>query len=113
MSANIRQKVFTAQVRQTYTQMIVGGITNPIGALVVVVVLWPVIPQGRLLVWFGVVLLIQLARLILPLRYRSIEPTQQAVTTWSRLQILVNAMSGLAWGVTFFVLWPTGCPSIN
>ena len=109
-SPEISQKVFAAQVQQTYTQMILGGITNPIGALVVVVVLWPVIPQGSLVLWFATMLLIQLARLILPLRYRSIEATPQAVTTWSRLQILINGMSGLAWGITFFVLWPAGMP---
>ena len=109
-SPDVHQRVFAAQVSQTYTQMILGGITNPLAALAVMVVLWPVIPHERLLVWFGAILLIQLARLVLPLRYRSIEPTPQAVTTWSRLQILINGLSGLVWGITFFVLWPDGLP---
>lgn len=108
--ANLAWKVREAQVRQTYTQMVIGAITNPIGGVVMTVGLWPVIPHGPLLVWFAVLLLIQLLRFVLPMKYRSIEPTGQAVTTWSRLQIMVNGLSGLVWGSAFFVLWPSGQP---
>ena len=53
---NLVQKVHEAQVRQTYTQMVLGAITNPIGGVVMTVGLWPVIPHGRLLVWFAILI---------------------------------------------------------
>ena len=109
-SPDVSLKVHAAQIHHTYSQMVIGAITNPIAALGVVMVLSSVIPQWRLFIWFGMLVLLQSIRFVIAFRYRSITPTGGDALFWGRIQILINALSGMVWGVTFFALWPAGLP---
>jgi hypothetical protein len=109
-SDDIILKVREAQIRQLYKQTGAGMTGTIIVALFVGIVLWPVIPHWKLLLWTGVMVLITFGRILFSAAFYHKSPSGKSVFRWARLHAAGTAASALMWGLPSFFLWPVNSP---
>ena len=109
-SAEVVLRVHEAQIQQLYAQtwVCLAGI---IGIMVAAcIVLWQVVPQGKLLLWSGALVLLSSARAILVAAFQRKIPTGPAIYWWARMHVAGAVMSGALWAMPTLVLWPEHSP---
>lgn len=109
-SADIVLKVREAQIQQLYKQTWIGLSGTFVVALAVCVMLWPVIPAWKLLLWIGLLVPVIIVRGVLTVNFQKRLPTGLAVYRWARLQVIGTATAALMWGAPSVFLWPANSP---
>jgi diguanylate cyclase (GGDEF)-like protein len=109
-SADIVLKVREAQILQLYKQT-GGGLIGVLAiAFLVCIALWQVIPQWKLVVWVGALVLISIARALLCMAFQRKSPSGQRIFLWAHLNVVGITASSLMWTLPPFLLWPSDSP---
>ena len=103
-------KVREAQVQQLYRQTWSGLTGIMIIMFSVCVILWQVIPQWKLLLWAGVLVLLSIARVFLIIAFQRKQPQGPDIYRWARLHVIGAIASGVMWALPSLLLWPHGSP---
>lgn len=102
---NISQ-VRAAQVRQLYTQGKPGLVGSLVGAIVLTISLWHVVPQFRLVLWLGSYTVLLTARFVLTRAFHKANPEGREAEPWGRWFSVGNFLGGLMWGLAGVFLFP-------
>ncbi len=81
------------------TQMTSTAVVSVTGAGILVLVLRGIAEQNLLNTWFMLMFVVNLARLILVIRYRRTVTTQKQQKQWYRLLIILTSGIGFIWGI--------------
>jgi hypothetical protein len=109
-TAEINLKVREAQVRQLYKQTWIGLTGALVVTLSVCIVLWQVVPQGKLLLWAGVLILITIARGFLTSAFQRKSPSGPDIHRWATLHVIGASIAGVMWALPSIFLWPSNSP---
>lgn len=107
-STNTHQKVRVAQVQLLYQQTKTGLIGVLIVAITAFVVFWQVVPQWKLSLWLGIIILITFARAYTIYTFQNRSILTSDISRWARFHVIGIVFSGLMWAIPFVFLWPTG-----
>ena len=99
-------KVREAQIKQLYKQTWIGLSGGIVITLLVSIPLWQVIPQWKLLLWVGILLLLTAARGFLSAAFQRKAPAGPAIYRWASLHVIGTIASGMMWAVPSLFLWP-------
>lgn len=102
LDAHIRAE----QVRLVFHQAPVAQVLSLIAAAVIVYALWDVGNRTRLIIWFGVVMAVTVARLALSAEFRRRNPGPDRMQWWEQAFILSLASICLAWGAGGWLIMP-------
>lgn len=102
--ANIAQKVRNAQVQLLYKQTKTGLIGVLIVALTACFVFWQVVPQWKLSLWTGIIVLITLTRGGIVYAFHRRAPLASDNDRWATRHVVGVIVSGLMWAVPFIFL---------
>lgn len=108
--ADISLKVSESQVRQLYRQTWGGLAGSLLVALCVTVVLWPVIPHWKLLLWLGLMAIVILVRILFSISFQRQNPSGVEVYTWGKIHVCGSIVAALLWGAPAILLWPAHHP---
>ncbi len=101
-----RDGIKADQVFQLYSQSQWGLLGALLSAFVLVVALWQVVSQARLLVWLSCYLCVQVVRYLLVASFHRSSPSAHDAATWGRWFALSTIASGLVWGSAGVFLFP-------
>lgn len=104
---NIDQKVRYAQVQLLYRQTKTGLIGVLFVSLTACVVFWQVVPQWKLSLWTGLIVLLTLIRGIIVFAFQKRAALTSDIDRWATLHVVGVVVSGLLWAIPFLFLWPT------
>ncbi|BAX82132.1 sensor histidine kinase [Labilibaculum antarcticum] len=107
---NIDQKVRDAQIELLYQQTKTGLIGALIVALTACVIFWQVIPQWKLALWAGIIVLLTIARGGIVFAFERRAPLTSDIDRWAKLHVIGVIVSGLTWAIPFAFLWPIEHP---
>ena len=98
-------------IRALYVQTPATLIGYALGALVVLLVFWPLVDTWRLAGWLAAVALLWALRLLHYLRYRR-ESGADAATllAWRRSWRVLVLLQGAVWGLAVWLFWGLGAP---
>lgn len=89
--------------RLLYSQLTTGSLTSVVNSAILCIAFWGLVPDGLLLGWFGVVLVVNAGRVLLARQFHRTVSTQADVpAVWTRWLIASNFISGLLWGVASY-----------
>ncbi|MGO9737693.1 MAG: ATP-binding protein [Desulfomonilaceae bacterium] len=94
------------QIRQVYSNSLVGGLAALLGGIVFAWALWGTISHYRLIVWISCYMAIFVVRLLLISAYRKAAPTGKELFTWGTRHTLVTTLSGLVWTTAAVFIFP-------
>jgi diguanylate cyclase (GGDEF)-like protein len=105
-SPNIVIKVREAQIQQLYKQTWTGLVGVLVVAISICVVLWQVVPQWKLSLWLGFLILITFFRGLLTIAFHRKAIVGGKINRWAVLHVIGTSTSGLIWALPSFFLWP-------
>ncbi len=94
------------QIRQVYSNSLVGGLAALLGGIVFAWALWGTISHYRLIAWISCYMAIFVVRLLLISAYRKAAPTGKELFTWGTRHTLVTTLSGLVWTTAAVFIFP-------
>jgi len=104
---NLPESIILAQqTLQIYASVNNALIASFINASILVVVLWPVIDHGILLIWLAAISFVTLARGISAYQYKKAAPPPEKTPIWSRRFIIETWLAALVWGASAIWLFP-------
>jgi len=95
------------QVKLLYANLPVTQIVTLVVALTLLIVEWPMVDQVWASAWMSLVCLSALVRIVLSVRFSRRTLTLADVRRWRTYFLVTAAFSGIAWGSTAFLLYPT------
>lgn len=107
---DITLKVREAQIRQLYRQTWVGLTGVLVITFSVCIVLWQVVPQWKLSLWAGILVLLAIVRGVQTAIFQQKSPSGADIYWWAKLHVIGVTASGLMWALPSFVLWPGNSP---
>jgi hypothetical protein len=109
-SAEVVLKVHEAQIQQLYGQTW-GGLAGVMVIMVsVCIVLWHIVPQWKLLLWSGALVVLSLARGFLVAAFQRKAPLGAPIYWWARMHVAGVVASGVMWALPPLFLWPENSP---
>jgi diguanylate cyclase (GGDEF)-like protein/PAS domain S-box-containing protein len=101
---------FVPRIRTERVRMIYGAIPLTLVAVVINSIIlaslhWSVAGKQAIVGWLGAILLVSTFRLVTFLRFRSLQPSADAIALWERLALLGVLLSGLTWGSASLALF--------
>lgn len=99
-------RILPEQIKLVYTHAFSGFLVTLAGALLLLVVLWPVAGQARLLLWLALMALIILGCYALVRSYRRVTDIEAQAERWRSRLVMGAAAIGLGWGVAGALLFP-------
>jgi len=99
------------QIRIVYRHIKPGILASAVNALLLVAIQWQAVNHLVLFSWYGLLLLVSLARYALVLAYERARPSVQQAGPWGRYFIYGSAAAGATWGIAALLLLPTGYPT--
>jgi len=105
-SRQLADKIRTTLVHQIYTQALTGFSGALLGAIVLTVSLWDLLPRSYLTLWLGLYVLAHLVRQSLVRSYFKVGPDKGDPWTWERKLALGNFFGGAMWGLAGIALFP-------
>ncbi len=99
----IFREVSPYQVKLLFRQLIHTSISSFIAAVFITVVLWPVASHQWLMIWFGLVCLIAVARIFLVYRFKIKKPENSQLAPWRVACLILIILAGLTWGSLAFI----------
>jgi hypothetical protein len=107
---NIDKKVRNAQVQLLYKQTKTGLIGSLIVSLTACVVFWQVVPQWKLALWTGLIVLLTLIRGGIVFAFERRASLSSNIDRWASLHVIGIVASGVLWAIPFVFLWPAEHP---
>ena len=100
------RRVGAEAVRLVYRSGVIGLFADPLLALLVAYILWPLLPHSVLIGWGGLVCLVTLLRAAITIAFRVRKPRAEDIGRWATLYIAATALQGGTWGAAgiLFVL---------
>jgi hypothetical protein len=109
-NADIVLKVRTAQIQQLYRQTWSGLAGIMLIMVAVCIALWQVIPQLKLLLWSGILVLVSVIRAFFIIAYQRKAPSGVNIYWWARMHVVGTIASGVMWALPSIFLWPVNSP---
>jgi hypothetical protein len=110
-SADTDQKVREAQIQLLYQQTKISLSGSLIVALTACVVFWQVLPQWKLTLWAGLLILLTLLRGCSIFAFQRRVPLSSDIDRWATLHVIGVTLSALIWTIPIVFLWPAGYPA--
>ena len=85
---------------------IVALSTLPLGAVFLVILLWPIVSHIRLVIWAGGMGVLAFVRWTIVLHYQRTARLPEEISYWRTLLFLSVAVTGCGWGLAGFFLFP-------
>lgn len=104
---NIDQKVREAQIQLLYQQTKTGLIGVFIVSLTACFVFWELVPQWKLSLWAGIIILLTFARGYTIFAFQRRVPLTSDIDRWATIHVIGVIVSGLMWAIPFIFFWPT------
>jgi signal transduction histidine kinase len=98
--------LYAEQVKQLYSNALVGLIATAINSLVLAVIERDVTSHTALVVWVAILLVISLVRYSDIRKFRRKSPEASEANLWGRRFIVGLGLSGIAWGSSAIILFP-------
>lgn len=107
-NAHPRGLIYPVLVTQIYTRSSIGIVATVVNASVLVFIVWDHVPHRRLAIWFSMVMLVSLIRVILNKKFLWAGDVDrvQNIHRWGQLLIAGLGASGMLWGSTAIFLFP-------
>ena len=96
----------TDQVATIYASWMRTTLSMLLGAALLGVAMWSVVPPALLAGWFALVVLNQLGRWRLTLAWRRARPGPGATDRWGRYWAIGSSASGALWGIAAVTMFP-------
>lgn len=106
-------RLAAARVDALYDAARSAYLATLITAAVLMLVLWGPLTEGVLLAWFGAVVAVTLARIVLHWRYARAQATGRNPLLWERRFVLGALAAGGMWAFAAVVLFPPGEPLLQ
>ncbi|MDA8099342.1 MAG: PAS domain S-box protein [Nitrospiraceae bacterium] len=94
------------QVRLAFRQLPTMQLTSFVVALILAGLLRAVAPVETILAWLSSILVIVFSRIILYRLFRKVEGGQFPGEVWKNAYLLLTLLSGIAWGMSAFLIFP-------
>jgi len=101
------EQIQAEQIHLIYKQAYIGITITVINAAALVFLLWRQVDHRRLGFWFGSLLLVAASRAVLVRLYRTRRIPSHLSKPWGRWNIIGLALTGVWWGATMVVIFPT------
>jgi len=108
--SNISGKVRNAQVQLLYKQTKTGLIGVFIVAIISCAIFWEVIPNWKLSLWMGIMLLTILVRASILFTFQKRVALISNIDRWATFHVIGVIISGLMWALPLLFLWPSENP---
>jgi len=102
----VSSEVRAEQLEMLASQASAGTLAFLVNAGILCMVLWPAVPHGRLLAWYGLVLLLGSCRIVLMAAYRREPKELRGKPRWLGLVMAVSLAAGALWGMAGTILVP-------
>ena len=109
-NADVVLKVREEQIRQLYQQTWIALTGVLIVTFSICFVLWQVIPQWKLLLWAGILVLLTIARGFVMAAFQRKPRSGADMYRWAKLHVIGVAASGVMWALPSVFLWPHNSP---
>ncbi len=106
LAAQLDNRIYPILLTQIYTRSNIGILAAVVNASILIFVLWEQILHWKLMLWFAMIILVSLIRIILNLKYSKTVDSNKHIHLWSQLQFLSLSISGVLWGSTAIFLFP-------
>lgn len=100
----IARKVMAERVRVFTDRAVSGALSSPFGTLLLAGIIGPGAGWHRAAIWLVLINLGELLILGCGYRYRARSPDAAHSQRWARYQIAANALTGLAWGSSIWIM---------
>ena len=107
---DITSRVREVQIRQLYKETWSGLAGIMIIMVSAGIILWPVIPHWKFLIWSGILVLLSMGRCLLLIMFRKKIPAGTEIGIWARYHVIGTVASGVMWGLPAIFLWPHNSP---
>lgn len=94
----IESQIETKQLQLLYGQNHLAALSTLIAGSLLSWILWDVIDHTRILTWLAVLMVATLGRVLLVLRYNTLQPPPDQTETWRKRILAVAALFGAIWG---------------
>ncbi len=105
-SAETAATVYAEQVALLYKQSSLAFSFSVINGFILILVQRPYFPTSVLLTWFGCLIVLTVARIVLVYHYRHYQPAVAAAPRWGQVYLVGVGLSGIIWGAVAIVLFP-------
>ncbi len=107
-TSRLNGRIYPILVTQIFTRSSIGILATVVNASILVFVLWEQILHWKLMLWLALIMLLSLVRILLNLKYSKTVDRNQHIHLWSCLHFSCIGISGILWGATAIVLFPSG-----
>lgn len=101
-------RIYAEQIRSVYLHFGPALFGNAVGASLLVVLQWGVIPKEQLLSWLVLFIVFTLVRTVLVFRFQRAEPDDEACIQWGRWLTISSALTGIVWMLGIYTTFPAG-----
>jgi hypothetical protein len=106
ITVELNNRIYPILVTQIYKRASIGTKATVINALILIFVLWEQILHWKLMLWFAMIVLVSLTRIILNLKYSKTVDSKKYIHLWGQLQFFSLGICGVLWGSTAIFLFP-------
>ena len=101
------EKLYIDQIQQLTGQTSLGASVSIINSFILSLVLWSVISKTRIIIWFSLVLVISLFRILLQKKNQERISDLKTATNRKNRFLIYLAVSGIVWGSAGIMLFPS------
>ena len=103
--AEVARRVFAERIRVFNDRALSGAWSSPLGTLLLAGILAPVAGWERAVIWLAIINVCELAILGYGFRFRKAANSGfDHASRWAKRQIFANAATGLAWGLSVWIM---------
>jgi diguanylate cyclase (GGDEF)-like protein/PAS domain S-box-containing protein len=106
IAQELSERVRLEQVALLYRNSNVGFVVSIAAGALLVVTLRSHVSIDRLMLWYGLLLLVTLARYSLTQRYQDSDLKQRRSRDWETLFLMGTGVAGFVWGLSILMLFP-------
>jgi signal transduction histidine kinase/ActR/RegA family two-component response regulator len=106
----MERRIYAEQIALLYSMTPFTLQMAVVFSTIVAVASAPVVPLGKVLLWYAANNAVSALRYLLIRRYRRARPTPEAARRWAQPFILLTAVAGAIWGLLGTWLFPEGDP---
>ena len=104
----LAQEVNRTQLKRIYSQNLNAFIGQPLAGIVALSIVWSAVASWKLLLWFGIMILLQFARFVNSLRFaKEPEPlTAERAKYWGNAHVFFMTLTAILWVVGMVFMLP-------
>lgn len=106
IASELNNRIYPILVTQIYKRISIAILATLVNAPILIFVLWEQVFHWKLMLWFAMILLVSLTRIILNVKYLKTVDGNKHIHLWSRLQFYSLGICGVLWGSTAIFLFP-------